>query len=145
MKHPILFLLVLVTTLAGLSQCSILSKAQKHALKLARPFLDSSVTNLLTSRDQTSPPPRNLRRNSPRNLELMVDPTSIIVAADREEVNHILTVTLLQISLLFWYLFIPFYKAWTTLKLVWNIIFGLLKANLISNMIRHGITLFANF
>lgn len=92
MKHRTLCLLVLVTTLAGLTHSSILSDAQKHALKLARPFLDSSVTNLLTSKDQTSPPPRNLRRHSPRNLELMVDPTSILVAADKEEVNQVLKV-----------------------------------------------------
>ena len=84
------FLMILAMT--GLAHGSILSNEQKHALELARPYLSDPKGNLLLKRNNQKEVQRELHEREPRRLELMMDPSSVIAAADNADVEETLKV-----------------------------------------------------
>lgn len=92
MKRETRLALLMILTIAGLGHGSILSKEQKHALELARPYLSDPKGNLLLKRNNQKEVQKQLHGREPRRLELMVDPTSVIAAADSASVEQTLKV-----------------------------------------------------
>ena len=92
MKRETHLAFLMILALTGLAHGSILSKEQKHALELARPYLSDPNGNLLLKRNNQKQIQRELHERQPRHLELMMDPTSVIAAADSADVEETLKV-----------------------------------------------------
>ena len=92
MKRETHLAFLIILTYTGVTHGSILSKEQKHALELARPYLSDPNGNLLLKRNNQKEVRSELHAREPRRLELMMDPSSVIAAADSADVEETLKV-----------------------------------------------------